>query len=126
MIRYAYNQQVDPPAPFLFVRLQSSESGQDFGDIPAQVDTGAGRTIVPWKVVESLQLRRIDESTFEGVSGIRVQLPLFSLVIQPRHLNPMEVIVAASRGEPYVLLGRDVLNSYRVFLYGPDLAFAIG
>ena len=42
------------------------------------------------------------------------------------HDSPPRVIrVVASRDEPYVLLGRDVLNGHRVILDGPRLHLEI-
>jgi hypothetical protein len=38
-----------------------------------------------------------------------------------RQSTPKIVRVVASRDEPYVLLGRDVLNDYRAILDGPLL-----
>ncbi len=41
-------------------------------------------------------------------------------------LPPQTIEVVASPGESWVLLGRDVLNSYRALLDGPQLAVEIG
>jgi hypothetical protein len=41
--------------------------------------------------------------------------------LQGHDLEPVAVEVLASRDEPYVLLGRDVLNARRVVLDGPPL-----
>jgi hypothetical protein len=43
-----------------------------------------------------------------------------------RQSTPRVIRVVASRDEPYVLLGRDVLNGYRLLLDGPRLRLEIG
>ena len=70
MIRYRYNQQVSPPAPFIHVTIRRPGDEVSFRVLPAQ---------------EAL----------------------------------------ANRDEPYILLGRDVLNSHRIVLDGPQLVLEI-
>ena len=126
MIRYSYNSQFDPPAPFIFVRLRTPDTGDESGELPALLDSAADRTIVPIKVIEAFGLKPTGQATFAGFDGQQSTLSLFDLEVEPRLLQPVGAIVGASSGEPWVLLGRDVLNHYRLFLYGPDLAFEIG
>ena len=73
MIRYRYNQQTDPPAPFVYGTFQNPADSTELRDVPAQIDK-----------------------------------------------------VVASSGEPWVLLGRDILNAHRLFLDGPQLTLEIG
>jgi hypothetical protein len=42
-----------------------------------------------------------------------------------RSFPPMTVEVLAHPAEPFILLGRDVLNHYRILLDGPKLALEI-
>src|SRR5262245_49047100 len=102
MTRYRYNEQFDPPAPFVYVRLYSLKTGADYGELPAQLDTGADRTVVPTPVVEALGPQPLGETTVAGLEGEQFQLPLFGLHIEPRHLPPTKATVAASPGERYV------------------------
>jgi hypothetical protein len=39
MIRYNYNQQLTPPAPFVHVTVRPPERGIAVSDLPALVDT---------------------------------------------------------------------------------------
>jgi hypothetical protein len=41
-------------------------------------------------------------------------------------LLPQKVVLIAHAEEPFILLGRDVLNQHRLLLDGPGLAFEIG
>ncbi len=47
MIRYNYNHQIVPPAPFVHVTVRCVETGQQIGQAPAQVDIAADRTVLP-------------------------------------------------------------------------------
>ena len=45
----------------------------------------------------------------------------------PRAIHPRVVVVLIAHAEePFILLGRDVLNQHRLVLDGPGLAFEIG
>lgn len=126
MIRYLYNHQSDPPAPFVHVTLRCAQTGKELPDIPAQLDTGSDRTTVPWNFVEALELAQIDEALVESYGGEVAAVPVFNLHIAIRQLQPVDLNVFGRKGEPYVLLGRDILNRYRIVLDGPLLAFEIG
>lgn len=52
-------------------------------------------------------------------------LPLFYVELTIEGLAPFKRIVAASDREDLILLGRDVLNLYRLLLDGPNLRLAI-
>jgi hypothetical protein len=102
-MRYNYNRQLTPPAP------------------AAQLDTAADRSVVPWSIVEALRLPQLDELPALGFGGHLASVPTFLVELTVRSLMPVIVEAFASREEPYVLLGRDVLNHFRVVLDGPNL-----
>jgi hypothetical protein len=56
VIRYRYNTQVQPPAPFLRVTLRNPADGSELRDVPGQVDPGADRTVLPAAWAETLHL----------------------------------------------------------------------
>lgn len=109
-----------PPAPFVLVTASSPDGLRMIADRPAKVDCGADRTIIPAAVAEHLALQESDRLRFAGLGGVEVSLPVYDLLITIRGLSPIRVEVAASEGEPYILLGLDVMNYYRVVLDGPN------
>jgi hypothetical protein len=125
MIRYAYNRQVEPPAPFVHVALRCAETGQAVSDLPAQIDTAADRTVIPGGLVERLGLVPLDVLPLTGFGGQVVLVPTYVIELAIRTLPPQPVEVIAHPGEPFVLLGRDVLTGHRVVLDGPGLALKI-
>lgn len=121
MIRYPYVTDVTPPAPFVHVKLRAPEGGQEFGWLPAQVDSAASRSVLPLRLVGDLGLVPLDQIPITGVGGHITTMPTFLVRIELRQLVPLTVEVVAHEDEPFVLVGRDVLNQFRVRLDGPGL-----
>ncbi len=120
-MRYNYNRQLTPPAPFVHVRAVAPASGSAVEQIAAQLDSAADRSVIPWSIVEVLQLPQLDELPALGFGGYLVSVPTFLVELTVGSLTPVIVEAFASREEPYVLLGRDVLNHFRILLDGPNL-----
>ncbi len=126
MIRYNYTRQFVPPAPFVYVSLRCPLTGVSMQDLPAQVDCAADRTVIPGSMAEHLGLECVDTIHVAGLGSGILAVPAYRVELTIRALSPHQVIVAAQDDEPYVLLGRDVLNRYRILLDGPGLALEIG
>jgi hypothetical protein len=125
MIRYAYNTQLQPPAPFVLVTLRHPRSGVEQRDLPAELDSAADRTLVPSAIVQSLALDFTGSITIGGVGGTLSQVAVYLVQLGIHTFPPRLVEVVAHPDEPWVLLGRDVLNAYRVVLDGPGLFLEI-
>jgi hypothetical protein len=125
MIRYAYNSQLNPAAPFVLVVLRNPADGTELRDVPAQIDIGADRTVLPESMVQSLGLAQIGNLWIAGLGGAASSLPVFAVLLGVHDL-PVTAVKVISADEPWVLLGRDVLNSHRLLLDGPQLALELG
>lgn len=125
MIRYRYAKEVSPPAPFVHVTIHSGDGARRSREVLAQVDPGATRTILPAEIVEELVLEQMEAIAIAGVGGHISSVPTYLVRVEIRHLAPVEVTAAAHPDEPYVLLGRDVLNHFRLVLDGPRLTLEI-
>jgi hypothetical protein len=126
VIRYPYVTQVEPPAPFIHVTVRCPTTGKEVSQLAAQVDTAADRSVLPWKVVDQLGLVVIREIPLGGLGGNIVKMSTFLVQIEPRHLQPVTIEAVATPHESVVLLGRDVLNHFRLVLDGPGRALEIG
>jgi hypothetical protein len=125
MVRYNYNQQVIPPAPFVHVSLRRPFEGLVGVEVPAQIDTAADLSVIPARSVEVLQLLPLDSVSALGFGGHLLTLPTYLVEVQIRDLDPITVRVVASHDEPYALLGRDVLNRHTILLDGPNLVLEL-
>ena len=126
MIRYRYAQHLGPPAPFVNLTLTCPQTRSRVADLPAQIDTGADRTVLPGRVVLQLGLVEDGRLLFQGFAAEVVELPIFLVEVHIHDLPPIMVRAALGEHEPHILLGRDVLNSHRILLDGPQLALEIG
>ena len=124
--RYPYVPHLQPPAPFVHVALRAPGGTAELTNLPAQVDTGADRTILPWPVVESLGLIQLDVIQIGGFGGVEQSVPTFAVLLGIRLFPSVSLEVLASKAEKWVLLGRDVLNHHRFLLDGPNLTTEVG
>lgn len=124
--RYPYIQDMHPPAPFVHVTLRVPVGEKEMVNQPAQLDTGADRTVLPWSAVESLGLVQLDTILIGGFDGVQQPVPTFGVMLGLRQFPPFLIEVVASKAEKWVLLGRDVLNRHRLLLDGPQLTTEVG
>jgi hypothetical protein len=125
MVRYNYNKQVTPPAPFVHVTLRPPFEALVGAEAPAQIDTAADLSVIPARFVEELQLVPLDSVSALGFGGHLLTLPTYLVELQIRDLPPITVKAVASHDEPFALLGRDVLNRYTILLDGPNLVLEL-
>ena len=104
MVRYNYNRQVDPPAPFVHVVLTRPDASIAPTEWAAQLNTGADVTVVPAGAVQAMALAETGQCAACARCWWRS---------------------GACRESSDVLLGRDVLNQYRILLDGPSLTFEV-
>jgi predicted aspartyl protease len=82
------------------------------------VDTGADVSLIPQRLAVELNLAPADAMIVEGFDGERQQLPLFAVdvTVEDIHLTGLEVVAYPT---DHAILGRDVLNRFRLLLDGP-------
>ena len=120
MTQFAYSRSSRQPFPQIELRLASTDSGRFFTGLMAKVDTGADRTVIPQSVLDSLEIAVAGAQEFEGAHGTISTLPLYYVELTIEGFPAFKEIVAASDREDLILLGRDVLNLYRIVLDGPN------
>lgn len=125
MIRYRYANHLNPPAPFVHVTVRCPSTGHFAADLPAQVDTAADRTVLPDHVVAALELAEDDRLLFQGFGSQILELPTFLVAVSLHDLAPVLLRAVLGEREPFILLGRDVLNAHRLHLDGPQQALEI-
>ena len=122
--RYRYSSST-PPGPAVLLNLAHPVSGQRLEDVSALVDSGADQSVIPERIVEALGLLQIDQEIVRGFDGSSQILATYLVVLQIRDLAPVEIEVLASSRVPYAVVGRDVLNRYKVVLDGPGSVMSI-
>ena len=125
-ITFHYAQQESPPAPYVLVSIGRFDGQATLVDLPAKVDSGADRTGIPLQVATQLALDEIDQRPFAGLGSVITTLSIYRAVLTVRGQTSIVADAAGAPGEPHILLGRDVLNLYRVVLDGPGLRVKVG
>jgi len=126
LITFHYVQQESPPAPYVLVSIGRFDGQASLVDLPAKVDSAADRTVIPLQVATQLALDEIEQRQFAGLGSIVVTLSIYRTMLTIRGFTPILADTAGNPGEPHVLLGRDILNLYRLVLDGPSLRVEIG
>lgn len=124
MVRYKYNEQLNPPAPFVHVSIMVPDQPEVEKRLPAQLDTAADHTVIPLALVDDLHLERVRELLIAGLGGTTARLLTFLVRLRVHAFEPLMLEVVGA-DEPIVLLGRDVLNRYRLLLDGPARALEV-
>ena len=125
MIGYAYNTQIYPPAPFVLLTLRHPVTGVELSAVPAQIDSAADRTVLPLSIAEAMNLEPIGNVLIGGVGGTIAAMPTYAVLLGVHTLPERLIEVIAHSEESWVLLGRDVLNSLRIVLDGPQSVLEI-
>jgi hypothetical protein len=78
---------------------------------------------VTWK---KLGLVPLDELPIAAFGGQVLLLATYRVQLGVHDLEPLMIEAIAHAAEPFILLGRDVLNGFRLVLDGPRLFLEIG
>lgn len=111
----------DPPAPLARVTLRAIQNGHTVTDVPMLIDSGSDLTLVPEPSVTELgvelvssqqvELKGFDEEV-SIANSVEIDLAFLGLVFRGR----LPVI-----NSPIGILGRNVLNRFKILLDGPRL-----
>ncbi|MSQ13174.1 MAG: hypothetical protein EXR47_03340 [Dehalococcoidia bacterium] len=113
----AYDAGFVPPAPTVEVVVQAVGSSAA-ERVVALLDTGSALSAIPQGLVERFGLQQVDLVEVRGVGQVSSPSPVF---IVQMALSSGETWVTRVIGwrNPFALLGRNVLNRWRVTLDGP-------
>lgn len=124
---YPYDRDnFNPPAPVLEVSLTVPNSlfSKNYIKSIALLDTGADITATPQWIVEQLQLKYVDEILAGGYDGPLKKTFIYSIKIIFDNSEDL-VIRTIATDKKYVIIGRNILNKWSLFLKGRDNIFEI-
>jgi len=113
----------DLPAPALNIDIISNNVEKK--GILALLDSGSGLTIIPQNIIEEIQPPIIDTNISFGFIGGEAESLLYSLKIRIPEVGIWHAEVASYPYLNYILIGRDILNKWSLFLKGPSEIFEI-
>jgi len=117
----------DPPAPALEMFLSSPGVAALLQTpVEALVDSGADITVIPRKFIEELQLKLVDQLPAVGYEGVPSEklADVYSVKVSIRDVGDY-IIRVISSNDDYALIGRDVINSWDLFLRGKTGIFEV-
>ena len=116
----------NPPASVLEIFLSiPGVAAAPQTPVEALIDSGADITAVPRRFVEQLQLKLVDQvfvRGYEGAQWERADVYWARVFIRDVGDNIIRVI---SSNHDYALIGRDIINSWELFLHGKAKVFEI-
>lgn len=121
---WSYNQEIDPPAPFLELIVRHPEEPTLAINILAKIDTAADISAIPASLVNQLRLPPTRKLLVEGHEGVPAFVVTYGAIFEVAQARFKGLRVVAFPDD-YVLLGRDILNYLYVQLNGPDLTFKV-
>jgi hypothetical protein len=89
------------------------------------VDSVADVTVIPQRIIDELQLVPLDHMPVGSFGGHVSIAVTYFVTLSIREFPAINLRVVADRDEPHVLVGRDVLNRYRLLFDGPNLILEI-
>lgn len=117
-----------PPAPAISIEVRSPAfTTNSYAEhILALIDTGADGTLIPWSIIERLNLQKVAEAKVSGYDQKDSRLaPVYSAHLTIPHLKPLIIRAIPIESDDYAIIGRDIINKYRLDLNGPGLAGTI-
>jgi hypothetical protein len=118
MLTFPYDTGETPPFPGIDLIVHAAVNLSVAEPQRAKLDSGAGVSVVPQKLISRLHLFPYGFMPVQGYDGVQVirSTYLVTLIIGQRRFDRLEVIALPRTN---VLLGRDVLNELEVCLDGP-------
>jgi len=118
-LKFEYSSAYDPPAPIIKLKVANPNTEATTDD-DFLVDSGADITLLKKEIFEILDLHYSGSMHISGVLGVPEELPVSWIqVATPLGTNEF-IKVAITPVNDENILGRDVINRWRLLLDGPQ------
>ncbi len=122
MYTYGNSQGIHIPAPEIELHAAIPNNPSCTASVVSIVDTGAVKTCVPESFIERLRRDNLELDyrwAHATGPGGRIDVRVYTVDLKVGHteFSDFEVIALS---KSYGLIGRDILNAYRVILDGPN------
>lgn len=118
-MKLLYRTDFSPPIPVLPVRLYSPVTERSTDPVLGLVDTGSDATIVPLRYLLAIGAQETAPGWLVTVTGQRQPVALYFVDIYLEQEMAPGIRVIADESGHELILGRDFLNRFPLFLDGP-------
>ncbi|MBN1145805.1 MAG: retroviral-like aspartic protease family protein [Anaerolineales bacterium] len=115
-----YNNNYTPPMPVVEVFLAAPDATPNAGPFEAILDTGADGTVVPKEILLDLGAPSLTDARLISPWGEPHEVMIYLVDIRLGTTVLPAIQVAADESAEEIILGRNVLNKFPIFLDGPS------
>ncbi|HEX4610810.1 MAG TPA: hypothetical protein VH092_21650 [Urbifossiella sp.] len=120
MIRFPYLATQRPPIPAVRVTFRTPDGSTMIPNILAYLDTAASGCVVPLSLLHQLGTPPVSRAIVRGLGHAPTTLDVYDVGIENPGVAVLTVRAVGHPTEPTTLVGRDVLNMFRVTFDGPN------
>jgi hypothetical protein len=118
--RFPYSPAKRLPVPAIILDLSDPTGAVTIPSVSAHLDTGADQTVVPLPLIQRLGVQPVGQAVAKGYGGLTATVDVIEVSLFIPNLGVYLLRVLGHSAEPYVLIGRDILNKFRVTFDGPN------
>jgi hypothetical protein len=118
--RFPFSPAKAPPIPAVVLDLSDPSGMATITFVSAHLDTGSDMTVVPLPLIQRLNLQPIGRAVAKGYGGLTANVDVFRVRLFIANFGTFTIPVLGHSAEPYILVGRDILNRFRVTFDGPN------
>ncbi len=119
MAQFDYDFAYDPPAPVIPIGIANPDDDRPPLRLHALIDSGSDATLIPLSFLQRIGTYSGEQVSFRGVTGSRMIADVYRVLIHMPIGISYGIRAVATRSSGEVILGRDVLNQWRITLDGP-------
>jgi hypothetical protein len=119
MTDFPYDSSFHPPAQVIPFGLGLPDETAPRRMLSGLIDSGADVTLSPAFILREIGAKLIDRRVMLGANGTRQRVNRYQIVIYMPTGVTYGIRAIATRDPNEIILGRDVLNQWRITLDGP-------
>jgi len=121
-LKFRHNKADNPSSLILDLTVWNN-FGKSFPE-KGKIDTGASHTVIPDYLVNTLNLKKTDETIVKSVTGMETTHYNYSVSIEIGGIK-FDSFEVVAMPKDYVLLGRDLINLWKLEIDGKTETYAI-
>ncbi len=118
--RFPYSPAKIPPVPAVILDLCDPSGGGVISPVSAHLDTAADWSVVPLPLIRQLGVVPIGKVQGKGFGGVYATCDVYRDRFVIASVGDFTLRVVGHSDETFVLLGRDILNQFRITFDGPN------